>query len=520
MKRPLILLTALFVFFTLGAANTIHIDDPEHWTANDLLPYVGQTVTFDADWYLTANYNGNYKVSPRRIYSPTNQEIPLSTEYYSLVSLNNTGTVNINGINGYHRTGERLHNLTVRVNSTSSLTLQSCTWVGNSRSDLRKGINMEDIGFNGEHTILVCGMNLRYYLAENFGTGYGPDNAKQHQTQRTKVSKVLSMINADIYGLVEVEQGPAAVQEIADDLTRLTGRPYTFINFGEGSSGSYTKSCYIYCSATVTPVGNFKYTNSGVKYRKYMQAFRENASGEVFIYSINHFKSKSGGNNASGADADQGDGQGAYNASRVQEAQAVLNLYKTMMQTVNDSDLLLMGDLNAYGKEDPIRTLTDGGLTDLHRYFHADSSYSYTYWNEAGYLDHAIASGKMLRQITGMTVFHVNSDELEDYAYQYGDTSMFRCSDHDPVIVGLRLDSHSTNLTVNTADVLWYGSDLTIRNAEGGHLRIYDIWGRLIYDQLIPNSSFCFSTAQLPQGLYILHIFYNGGLIQEKMLVP
>lgn len=122
-KKGLILL--LLCFSVWGISQTrITIEDPAEWVASDLSPYVGQTVTFATPMYVCNNYyynSGRLSISPRRIYSPTNQAIPLSEEYETIVSLNNDGMVTLTGINGYHRMGEKILNLTVKVNSTSSV---------------------------------------------------------------------------------------------------------------------------------------------------------------------------------------------------------------------------------------------------------------------------------------------------------------------------------------------------------------------------------------------------------------
>lgn len=514
-------MAACLWFFTATAtAVDVTITNPENWTTSDLGRYVGQYVTFTNDFYVCNNYNDNYKISPRRIYTPTNQVFPQDSAYYLYKQLNKNGTVALNGVTSYHRMGERLRNMTVYVNSTNTLTLQSCTWVGNSRNDLRPGINMDEIDMRGTHSLLVCGMNLEYYLVENLGTGYGPDNAMEHSKQRTKVSKALATINADIFGLVEIEQGQSALSEIAGDLTANTGRTFTFINDGGSSNSSFTKSGFVYCSETVRPIGPFRYTNTGVARRKYMQLFEEIATGERFVYSINHFKAKSGASSATGDNVDMGDGQGAYNGTRKLEAQAVLSLFSSNQPTFNDPDLLIMGDLNAYGKEDPIMILINGGMTDLHREFHADSSYSYTYHGEAGYLDHALSSDELLPQVTGMTVFHINSDEQDDYTYDSSsDTTMFRCSDHDPVIVGLNLSHTGTDLFLNTAEVLSNRADLVIHNAAGGHVKIYDLNGRLYANEMVTNATYVVPTQHFPAGMYIVHVYYDGRINKYKLLV-
>ena len=186
-KFILIIITLIGINAASIAATIVHIADPATWTYSELSQYVGQTVQFDVPFYVCNNYSG-LTISPRRTYSPTNQALPLSDNYYSILSLNSTANITLNNVSGYHRLGERLHNLTVKVNSQTSVSLVSCDWRGNTRADMEKGIDIESINMRGEHTILVCCMNLEYYLVENLGTGYGPDNQLDHNKQRAKVS--------------------------------------------------------------------------------------------------------------------------------------------------------------------------------------------------------------------------------------------------------------------------------------------------------------------------------------------
>ena len=501
------------------AETVLSVSDPQTWTASQLQSYKGKTVRLKEDWYVCASTSNSYKISPRRIFSPTNQAKPMSDEYNSILSLNQNGTVYLNGVSGYHRTGEKLHNAVVKVTSTSAVEFVSGEWRGNSRKDILEGYDKQTIDKRGTHTLLVCGANLEYYLVKNLGTGYGPKDNTQHQRQRNKVSKALALINADIYGLVEIEQGQEALAEIASDLTTLTGREFTYVNDGGTPYGSYTKAGYVYCSQTVAPYANFRENNTGVQHRKFMQCFQEKSSGERFILSINHFKAKSG--SGTGDNADKGDGQGCFNADRVREAQSVLNAYNYYRTFVQDEDILIMGDLNAYGKEDPITTLANGGMTDLHRYFHADSSYSYTYRNEAGYLDHALCNSSMLPQVTGMLGYHINSDERDSYTYDSSDDgTMFRYSDHDPVLVGLRLGNPTTLKTeVYVYDIETNGATAEVKNAAGGHLRIYTIQGLMVKDEHIDSEQHPIQTSGLGSGVYVLHVYYNGQIITRKLLV-
>lgn len=521
MKRRILILLAVLGCQVLALAQVqVSINDPETWTYSELSQYVGQTIEFDAPFYVCNNYDsGSLTIAPRRIFQATNQALPLSAEYDSMLKLSSWGKITLNNVSGYHRMGERLHKLVVKVNSTSSVTLVSCEWRGNTREDLEKGIDLNAINMRGEHELLVCCMNLEYYLVENFGTGYGADSYEEHQKQRAKVSKALKIINADLYGFVEIEQGQSALAEIAADLSKNTGRSFSYVNDGGSASGSYTKSGFVYCSDVLEPYGQLRENNTGVKQRKKTQAFREINTGEVFMLSVNHFKAKSG--RGSGDNADQGDGQGTYNGDRKREAQSLLAAYENDRSYYGDDDLLIMGDLNAYAMEDPISILREGGMIDLHRTFHADSSYTYVYRGYAGYLDHALCNTSLLPQVTGMVAYHINSDESDAYTYdKSSDQSMFRSSDHDPVLVGLKLDRNAVIIPEEEhtqAEIRYENNHPCIHYAEGGYYKVYSLDGQIVSQSVIATQEE--PLHGLKPGLYIINVYAHGGCLQSKLLI-
>ena len=420
-KRIYIIILSVCVQVSAFAATVVNVNDVENWCNTELSQYIGQTIEFDVPFYVCNNYNSSsLTISPRRIFQPTNQALPLSPEYSSILSLNASGTITLTGVSGYHRMGERLHNLVVKVNSNTSVSLVSCDYVGNTRAELEKGYDSVAVNMRGEANVIVCCMNLEYYLVENISSSngsMGPNTQSEHQKQRAKVSKALAKINADLYGFVEIERGQSALAEIAADLTRNTGRHFDYINDGGSPNGTYTKAGFVYCTNVLKPYGKLRENNTGVQERKKTQAFIEKATGEKFLFSVNHFKAKSG--NGSGLNADKGDGQGGYNYDRVQEANSLLSNYEKDKTFYGDDDILIMGDLNAYAMEDPITILKEGGMIDLHRAFHADSSYSYAYYDrsvglsQAGYLDHALCNSTLYPQVTGMVAYHINSDEKD-----------------------------------------------------------------------------------------------------------
>lgn len=519
----------------------IQVSDPATWDPETLRPYIGQTVIFDVPMVVNNNYSG-LLISTRRFFSPTNQVRPGSSMVNNIMTLNDEGGIYLNNApiaegDAYYRLGEKIYNLKAKVNSTSSLTWIDGEWKGNTRKDLenaniRAMVNIDDC----DECMLVCTMNLEYYIVENVGGSMGPKDANAHKKQRAKTSKALAKINADIYGFVEIEQGQKAVAEIATDLnTNLPDRNYTYINDGGSSSGTYTKSAFVYDRNKVKPIGVIQEQKAGTipAERHRMICFEEIATGERFIFSVNHFKAKSSG--GYGLDSNTNDnGQGGFNQTRQEEAQAVVDKYNTYHRNnaIKEKDILIMGDLNSYAKEDPIMLLIqDCGMIDLHRAFHEDSSYSYTYHGEAGYLDHALCNSTLRPQVTGVCGFHINSDESDNFTYdKSNDQSMFRSSDHDPVLVGLHLDKSLTydpSPTLNTVEVLdGDATTLTISNAfkedQTSYFAIYDINGQMVMKHAKPEKIESEEhTVDLPSlpGIYILQIYYDHKVYPYKFIV-
>jgi predicted extracellular nuclease len=115
---------------------------------------------------------------------------------------------------------------------------------------------------------------------------------------------------------------------------------------------------------------------------------------------------------------------------------------------------VLVGDFNAYAREDPPAVLAAAGFADQVARFDP-GGYSYVFDGAAGRLDGVFANAAMASRVTGVTEWHVNADEPEmlDYAFALrapGAASAalpeptwratpWRASDHDPVVIGLRV---------------------------------------------------------------------------------
>jgi hypothetical protein len=142
---------------------------------------------------------------------------------------------------------------------------------------------------------------------------------------------------------------------------------------------------------------------------------------------------------------DQNDGQGFWNAVRAEAAQELADWLDTAPTGAATDNILITGDLNAYGREDPVMVLADTGYA--HLVGGGSEDYGFTFFGAQGALDHAFASPALASQVTGAAEWHINADEpvfldyntdFEDPAFFAADTP-FRASDHDPVLVGLDL---------------------------------------------------------------------------------
>ncbi|WP_127932585.1 ExeM/NucH family extracellular endonuclease [Nonomuraea polychroma] len=274
----------------------------------------------------------------------------------------------------------------------------------------------------------------------------GATTAAEQQRQLAKLVAALKGLNADAVALMEVENnGQTALQALVDAVNAEVGAG-TYAALAHPYPGTDAIQVgLIYKPGKLTPVGEAKASQDPVFSRPpLIQTFRRKSGSQPFTMVVNHLKSK-GTCPSSGPDTDQGDGQGCWNPTRVAQAKALLGI-------IEEQDLpnpIVLGDLNAYGEEDPIDTLEAGGLASVTKKFvPAPQRYSYVFDGLAGELDHALVGKQLLKRVTGATIWHINADEprILDYNTEYNPPGLYkpdayRSSDHDPLVVGLSLPS-------------------------------------------------------------------------------
>ncbi len=283
----------------------------------------------------------------------------------------------------------------------------------------------------------------------------GADSAVEQGRQLAKIASALALMDADIVGLVELENNASAsLQMIVDALNaRIGSDDYAYVDTGVIHE-DVIKTGFLYKTSTIDLVGDFAILDRGVDSRfndarnrpALAQSFATTATGAVLTVVVNHLKSK-GSSCESDGDPNTDDGQGNCNQTRTSAAAAIADWIATNPTGSNDPDVLIIGDLNAYLQEDPLTAFANAGMTNL--LDAQDNAYSFVFDAQAGALDHAVASASLLPQVVGAAVWHINADEpaLLDYNLEFGrDPALFdadspyRASDHDPVIVGLDLE--------------------------------------------------------------------------------
>jgi uncharacterized protein len=274
-----------------------------------------------------------------------------------------------------------------------------------------------------------------------------------------------------VYGLIEIENDGGefqATRTLVDAINdELGAEVFDLVDTGVIGTDAI-KVAFIYKRTTTRPVGEFAILTSEVDPRfddtrsrpPLAQTFTRLGTGERVTVAVNHFKSKgqSGLTDPTDPDFDQGDGQGFWNATRTAAAEALADWLATNPTRVQSSGALIIGDLNAYAREDPIRALEDAGYEDQLARFTEAPAYTYTFDAQQGALDTALALPSLGARITGASAWHINADEVPaiDYlesvgfpgnlrfrtpeiAEAYYDPTAFRSSDHDPVLLGLDL---------------------------------------------------------------------------------
>ncbi|MCQ8103495.1 ExeM/NucH family extracellular endonuclease [Methylomonas sp. SURF-2] len=316
-------------------------------------------------------------------------------------------------------------------------------------------------------SLKVASFNVLNYFNGNgagggFPTSRGANSPLEFARQRAKIVNALAGLNADIVGLMEIENdgygADSAIADLVNGLNQQTGAGrYAFVNVGVNKIGSDEIAVgLIYQAAKVVPLGSARLLDQSVDSRfndgknrpTLAQSFLDKASNKTLTVAVNHLKSK-GSACDDVNDPDTGDGQGNCNLTRTAAAQALASWLDSDPTGQSSPHTLIIGDLNSYAQEDPISVLKNAGYDNLPESRLGNQvAYSYVFQGGAGYLDHALANAALAPQVKAVTDWHINADEPRalDYNVEFKSAGQidsfyapdaYRSSDHDPLLLQL-----------------------------------------------------------------------------------
>lgn len=296
----------------------------------------------------------------------------------------------------------------------------------------------------------ITGMNLHNYFngdgkGRGFPTPRGAETAEEFTQQRNRIGAALKVLDPHIVAVMELENdgfgGNSAAQDLINLANDSTGKPWAVARPVADNTGDDAITVGLfYRSDRVSAIGPAQ-TLQGPEFtssrQPMAQVFQASTDDEKVLVVVNHLKSK-GSCPDSGENADQEDGQGCWNPMREASAEKMSAWANRLAAAEGISNVLILGDLNAYRREDPIEAVRRAGYTEL-----MDSQkapYSFVYYGQHGTLDYAFASAALQNKVDRAFIWNVNSVYPANMPLP---EPWLRFSDHDPVVVDLRL-RHST----------------------------------------------------------------------------
>ncbi|WP_156483831.1 ExeM/NucH family extracellular endonuclease [Brevibacterium linens] len=323
----------------------------------------------------------------------------------------------------------------------------------------------------------------------------GAANAESLKRQETKIVTAINKLDASVVSLMEIENSAAFGKDRDDALATLVKhlneaagtQKWDFVESPDSvpADEDVIRTALIYQPAEVAPQNESTILDDQDAFSNarepLSQAFApKDDSDEVekdktFVTISNHFKSKGSGSGP--GNEDSGDGQGASNADRVKQAEALVDFAGDQQEAADSELVYLLGDFNSYTQEDPMQVFYEAGYKDIAAEKTDESTY--VYGSRTGSLDHVLAldasdagdGATAFGSVTGADVWNINSVEslaLEYSRFNYNIADLFapdqfRASDHDPVVVGLFDETDEGGDDDSGAD----GSDESNDDADG-----------------------------------------------------
>ncbi|ELW85202.1 MULTISPECIES: ExeM/NucH family extracellular endonuclease [Acinetobacter] len=457
--------------------------------------YQGMLVKMPQTLTVSENYDygryGQLSLSLGRLYIPTNLYPAKSAEAIALAKTNLLSKIilddgynnqnrtpwlpaNFNAANTL-RTGYQLKNvegiLEYRFNAWRIQPIQNKT-----PPEIVKDTNPRNSNVPAKDTkqVRVAAFNvLNYDNSPLIGVkpDRGANTSSEFNRQHAKTVSAIKAIDADVYGLMEIANNGYGDKSAVAYLTKALGADWKYVippNMDKLGTDVIAVAI-IYNSKRVKTVGNpVVYDDLTQKNRVTMaQSFQALTGGKTFTVIPNHLKSKgSCPDDKTSPEANQNDGQGCWNPTRVTAVQKLIQWIATNPTKAEKPNYLLVGDMNSYAKEDPILAFEKANykvLLNDEKIGQGKLAYSYVFGvasdatgnGGAGNLDHAIADANLYPMVKRTFAWHINADEptaldyneefkTEEQIASFYSEDAFRSSDHDPVVVDLDLNESTT----------------------------------------------------------------------------
>lgn len=230
-----------------------------------------------------------------------------------------------------------------------------------------------DVNTAGEATLKIASMNmLNFFTTLDTSSTVrlespldsldprGANSEAEFDRQLAKLILAMAAIDADVYALQEVENGPSnapAVATLVAELNALDAtKQYAYVSSGDewyvgtdAIRGEFIYRTDRVETTTASPdvidgVGTEFFTTQLQGRPSLAQTFRELSSSRLFMVVNSHLKSKG----SACSEPDAKDGQGNCNEVRRLSVEAIKLRVSELQQLRGTDDVLLVGDFNSY----------------------------------------------------------------------------------------------------------------------------------------------------------------------------
>jgi predicted extracellular nuclease len=420
---------AVLIFFLLS---TLSVSAVERVSLEQLKSvwskYTNQVVELTTPLVVCGSFYDSLILAPERLFCPEERAVGLadgdSTLYYAIAAQNKAASIVVNCRNSYYnvRCGDRVNGLTARVTGARHFVT--------GKPVKTKHVAQDKLPKPKKGELRVVGANIENYFADLGGYATKRTTPEQQAMKTTKLVKALKAMNADVIACCEMQVGDKAPTMLLEALNK-GGKKYAYVSMPLQNMDRIG-GCFIYNTDRVRvyaePLSAYKDTASHYYGRMFAVGFEEIASGEKLIIGVNHLKSKR-------------PGRGNYDThlKRMDNADSLLAMLPQAVTHFADEDILLLGDYNCYTQEGPIQKIVRAGYADLLP-LGEEGDYSYCFKGELGYLDRCFGNASMAKQVVRVRPWHINADWYYSHgAYKMKDKSYHRYSDHEPIIVDIKL---------------------------------------------------------------------------------